>query len=54
MALSPGGAAARRAEVDRFSPEAYATMAIGEAVTAELMSGLMSFTPAISLELTWS
>ncbi|HUR93502.1 MAG TPA: hypothetical protein VMY76_02890 [Gemmatimonadales bacterium] len=30
-----------RERVDRFSPEAYATMAIGEAVTAELMSGLV-------------
>jgi UDP-2,3-diacylglucosamine pyrophosphatase LpxH len=27
--------------IDRFSPEAYRTMAIGEAVTAELMSGLV-------------
>ena len=27
--------------IDRFSPEAYETMAIGEAVTAELMSGLV-------------
>jgi len=27
--------------IDRFSPEAYQTMAIGEAVTAELMSGLV-------------
>lgn len=27
--------------VDRFAPEAYETMAIGEAVTAELMSGLV-------------
>jgi len=29
------------AEVDRFAPEAYEVMAIGEAVTAELMSGLV-------------
>ena len=28
-------------EVDRFAPEAYQVMAIGEAVTAELMSGLV-------------
>jgi UDP-2,3-diacylglucosamine pyrophosphatase LpxH len=27
--------------IDRFAPEAYQTMAIGEAVTAELMSGLV-------------
>ena len=27
--------------IDRFAPEAYETMAIGEAVTAELMSGLV-------------
>jgi UDP-2,3-diacylglucosamine pyrophosphatase LpxH len=27
--------------IDRFSPEAYRTMAIGEVVTAELMSGLV-------------
>src|SRR5206468_1935245 len=27
--------------VDRFAPEAYEVMAIGEAVTAELMSGLV-------------
>jgi len=33
--LSPG------AETDRFAPEAYEVMAIGEAVTAELMSGLV-------------
>lgn len=28
-------------EVDRFAPEAYQVMAIGEAVTAELMSGMV-------------
>lgn len=33
--LQPG------ARIERFSAEAYATMAIGEAVTAELMSGLV-------------
>ena len=30
-----------RERIDRFAPEAYETMAIGEAVTAELMSGLV-------------
>ncbi len=33
-------------KVDRFSPEAYRVMAIGEVVTAELMSGLVHYARA--------
>jgi UDP-2,3-diacylglucosamine pyrophosphatase LpxH len=36
----------RKPAVDRFSPEAYKVMAIGEVVTAELMSGLVHYAKA--------
>jgi UDP-2,3-diacylglucosamine pyrophosphatase LpxH len=36
----------KKPAVDRFSPEAYKVMAIGEVVTAELMSGLVHYARA--------